>query len=45
MPKHHKIKLSKEEVRKMMEEKLRAKTIPSKKRYTRKKKHQKGDDS
>jgi hypothetical protein len=38
-------KLSKEEVRKMMEEKLRAKTIPSKKKYNRKPKHKKGEPS
>lgn len=42
--KHRKIRLNKEEVRKMMEEKLRARSIPSKKKYKRNKKH-KGDDS
>jgi len=36
-----KIKLNKEQVRKMMEEKLRAQTIPSKKKYQRKTKHNK----
>ena len=38
-------KLSKEEVRKMMEEKLRAKTIPSKKKYKRNRKHSKENES
>jgi hypothetical protein len=43
--KHRKIKLTKEEVRKMMEERLRAQTIPSKKKYKRTKKYKKGDES
>lgn len=34
-------KLTSEQVRKMMEEKLRAKTIPSKKKYNRTRKHKK----
>ncbi len=38
-------KLSKEDVRKMMEEKLRAKTIPSKKKYKRNRKHKKEKQS
>lgn len=40
-----KTKLSKEDLRKMMEEKLRAQTIPSKKKYSRKRKHTKGSES
>lgn len=36
-----KTKFTKEEVRQMMEEKLRAQTIPSKKIYKRNKKHKK----
>jgi len=42
--KMYKVKLKQDDVRKMMEEKLRASTIPSKKRYSRKNKH-KGDQS
>jgi hypothetical protein len=43
MSKHKKIKLKREEVRKMMEEKLRAQTIPSGKIYKRNKKHRKDE--
>jgi hypothetical protein len=45
MKKKRKIKLSKEEVRQMMEEKLRAQSIPSKKKYKRSKKHKKENKS
>lgn len=38
-------KLSRKELREMMEQKLKAKTVPSGKVYRRNRKHKKGDNS